>query len=93
MNYPKHYRKKPVVIQAMEFTGDNAQEVTNWISNNGYNCSIEIADLGISLTIETLEGDHIASAEDFIIRGVRGEFYPCKPDIFWKTYQEADETI
>ena len=80
------YRKKPVVIEAIQWTGKNKHEIVSFM---GANSSREIAFMGENLTLEipTLEGVMIASKGDFIIRGVNGEFYPCKPDIFEKTYE------
>lgn len=79
---PTKYRKKPVVIEAMRWTGDNEKEVYSFVGSKYY------TKAG-TLFIETLEGDHIASVGDYIIKGVNGEFYPCKPDIFEKTYELA----
>lgn len=85
------YRKKPVVIDAMQLT-DNWREVCDWVNENttrvdplrptAYMPSGPDADI----LIVTLEGDMRANPGDFIIRGVQGEFYPCKPDIFEATY-------
>lgn len=76
------YRKKPVVIDAVQWTGGNAVPLLDWIGDSG-------RQLGPSLLIETLEGVHEASLGDWIIKGVKGEFYPCKPDIFEATYEPA----
>lgn len=73
------YRKKPVVIEAREWTGGNAVNLLDWIGEAA-------KQDGASLIIHTLEGDHEASLGDMIIKGVKGEFYPCKPDIFAATY-------
>lgn len=88
------YRKKPVVIEAVQWTGNNLKEV---IALTGLNPSAEkwtweeyeavVAKDG--LKIFTLEGPLIASVGDWIIKGVKGECYPCKPDIFAATYDEA----
>lgn len=90
------YRKKPVVISAIEWTGKNLLDVTRFIENKddigsfhrnwGLYCDI-VSDYG--LTINTLEGAMSASVGDYIIKGVAGEFYPCKPDIFLKTYDKV----
>ena len=77
------YRKKPVVIDAMQFTDDNKDRVFNFITCS---CSADWEDGKPVLKIQTLEGVMTASLGDYIIRGVNGEFYPCKPDIFEKTY-------
>ncbi len=76
------YRKKPVVIDAVQWTGDMAA-VREALG-------VEFPTFGEghdgSLRIVTLEGDHRCSPGDWIIRGVKGEYYPCKPDIFERTY-------
>jgi len=80
------YRKKPVVVEAMQFTGYNAREVQDWI---GDSASLFSDSKGAwdTVVIHTLEGDMTASREDWIIQGVHGEFYPCKPGIFAATYE------
>ena len=79
------YRKRPIIIDAVLFDGTEGaiMEVKQLAGNNKVliNCD--------NLVIPTLEGDMIASKGDYIIRGVNGEIYPCKPDIFDKTYDEA----
>ncbi|NCD23920.1 MAG: hypothetical protein EOL90_13435 [Spartobacteria bacterium] len=98
------YRKKPVVIEAMQLTGGTAQwhDVYQWIERNTQGSfdplAAEVPASGVSIDpatgfvlIATLEGVMQAKPEDWIIRGVQGEFYPCKPDIFAATY-EAVET-
>lgn len=77
------YRKKPVIIEAMQYTGDNIAEILKWAGRQAY-----IHD---ALYIKTLEGDLRADVGDYIIKGVRGEFYPCKPDIFTQTYELVEE--
>ena len=76
------FRKKPVVIEAREWTGGNAVSLIDWIGEAA-------SQDGQSLIIHTLEGDHEASLGDMIIKGVKNEFYPCKPDIFAATYDPA----
>lgn len=78
------FRKKPVEIEAVQFTGDNAGEVLGFIGN-----ARGAYALGDSIVIRTLEGDHKASLNDWIIKGTAGEFYPCKPDIFAEIYEEC----
>lgn len=85
MSEPKKYRKKPVTIEAMIFTGHNANEVEAWIERPAEEGSWGYCDFW---EIETLEGTMTARPGDYIIRGVQGEFYPCKPDIFEQTYEE-----
>lgn len=89
---PKRYRKKPVTVEAMQLTLDSANAVTEWVLANGGEIPNAGADeLGRPfLVIRTLEGDHRASEGDYIIKGIKGEFYPCKPDIFEATYEVAE---
>jgi hypothetical protein len=87
------FRKKPVVIEAVKFDGtpEGAVQVFEQFDIPGAKFQPNLTDLTRgSLMIPTLEGDHLASAGDYIIRGVKGEFYPCKPDIFAATYEMAD---
>lgn len=82
------FRKKPVVIEAEHFTSDNKDRCFNFVTCNRY---AEFDESGNPvLRIETLEGDMVASIGDWIIKGVKGEFYPCKPDIFEQTYEAVD---
>lgn len=84
----KQYRKKPVCIEAVRFTRDTWDEVVSFTNNTAHTLMIERHINGIATCIiPTLEGQHIATENDFIIKGVNGEFYPCKPDIFEKTYE------
>jgi hypothetical protein len=79
------FRKKPVVIEAIQFLGDvNLMEILTWLQQGN------VVGGGDDLTIRTLEGDMRANKYDWIIKGVNGEFYPCKPDIFEKTYELAE---
>ena len=89
MSTPKQYRKKPVVIEAMQLEDDLRQhiEVVGWIRSEGGEAFIP--SFGDWLDIKTLEGTMHAELGDYIIRGVQGEFYPCKPDIFAATYEEV----
>ena len=77
------YRKKPVVIQAVQWTGENNIEILNFCST----CYITSSGKSKDLIVSTLEGDMSASVGDFIIKGIKGEFYPCKEDIFDMTYE------
>lgn len=77
------YRKKPVVIQAVQWTGENNVEILQFCSN----CYITSSGKTKDLVITTLEGDMSASTGDYIIKGVKGEFYPCREDIFDLTYE------
>ena len=80
----KKYRKKPVVIEAIQWAGNNLSEIDNFIGRT-------VNNKETTLVIHTLEGDMEPSIGDYIIKGVNGEFYPCKPDIFDKTYEEITE--
>ena len=83
------YRKKPVVVEAVQWTGNNKVEILEFTKetrgrhrisyNTGY------------FEIETLEGVMRANVGDWIIKGVKGEFYPCRPDIFAATYEPAED--
>ena len=76
------YRKKPVVIEAVQWLGDNVTEIA------AFTKSAKFAQDAVY--IETLEGTMQANVGDYIIKGVKGEFYPCKPDIFEQTYEVAE---
>lgn len=80
------FRKRPVEILAVQLTQENAAEVAGWIGDPALKLTQEF-DTG--LCIETLEGVMCANWGDWIIKGVKGEFYPCKPDIFAQTYTEV----
>ena len=93
------YRKKPVVIEAVQWTGENLAEVLaftgkhpdwdKWFDSfEQYEDYVRVD--GSVFKIKTLEGTMAASPGDWIIKGVNGEFYPCKPDVFAATYEEAD---
>ena len=88
------WQKKPVVIEAMQFDGsDNgADEVHEWMGQTSHlQCgAVMLEDGQWEVIITTLEGEMHASPGDWIIKGVQGEFYPCKPDIFEATYQKPD---
>lgn len=87
------YRKKPVTVEAWLLTRENHQWLATEIAKAGYNVrhfSQQPTRAVSGLIIETLEGDMNASYGDWIIKGVNGEFYPCKPDIFAKTYEKVD---
>jgi hypothetical protein len=75
------FRKKPVVIEAVQFTG-YTDELVAFIMGIDYSCEAN------DLIIHTLEGNMRAIIGDWIIKGISGEFYPCKPDIFEKTYEK-----
>lgn len=92
MTVPQQFRKKPVVIEAMQLAGtkESANRALAWIGQHDANARREHPTKPErGLLIETLEGHMHVSPGDWIIRGVQGEFYPCKPDIFQKTYDLA----
>lgn len=79
------FRKKPVVIEAIQFTGDNVDDIYEFVDTKKMTHVIGF-DRRIDIIIFTLEGRMQAGVSDWIIKGVNGEFYPCKNDIFIKTY-------
>ena len=91
------FRKKPVIVEAIQFDGLNLEEIKLFVGDNLIYDIIDTAwQVGkgrphILMKIKTLEGDMNVSEMDYIIKGVNGEFYPCKPDIFDKTYELLGE--
>jgi hypothetical protein len=82
------FRKKPVEIEAIQFTRLNWEEIKEFTNNTAFSLIIEKRIGGeCSCIIPTLEGNMLANENDWIIKGVKGEFYPCKPDIFGLTYE------
>lgn len=89
------YRKKPVVIDAVLYSGYNGNsfvfdEAPEWFTNSIGDYSLVFDNSDEQLKVNTLEGEMIVSPGDYIIRGVKGEIYPCKPDIFEMTYDAED---
>lgn len=92
MSTVKQFQKKPVVIQAVQVTGtpDNTRELIDWAK--GSTTPIFLDDrphYGKCISVNTTEGALWADKGDWIIKGVKGEFYPCKPDVFEATYTEV----
>lgn len=89
------FRKKPVEIEAMQINVKNEHEVVKWSNGCVYVSPVlEPGDdnlSGVYWQINTLEGIMIANPNDWIIKGVKGEFYPCKPDIFEMTYEPIND--
>ena len=92
------FRKKPVVIEAMQYTGENGPEIIHWAHADMPSQLNDIVTerYGHSpqhrcLRIRTLEGIMEGYPTDWIVRGISGEFYPCKPDIFEKTYEPVED--
>lgn len=78
------YRKKPIIVGAMQYEHGELQDLIDYFGGNS------VADWKLNndgIIIATLEGDHLARDGDWIIKGIAGEFYPCKPAIFDKTYE------
>lgn len=84
------FRKKPVEIEAMRLTSGAFWDVYNWVEEHGAGVS-EWDDEPLGFKINTLEGVMWAREGDWVIKGVAGEFYPCKPDIFEMTYELVNE--
>jgi hypothetical protein len=85
------YRKKPVEIEAVQLTRRYSDVALDFIGKENlseYNLG-EFEEDSCYFKIKTLEGDMLASEGDYIIKGVKGEFYPCKPDIFEMTYEKV----
>jgi len=96
------YKKKPVVIDAVQWTGKNHREIFDFLTENDFDKEsmqvtgdhfyIDHSKVEGGLIIKTLEGEHLATIGDYIIRGVQGEYYPCKEDIFLQTYEKVEDT-
>lgn len=89
----QQYRKRPVVIEAVRVSAQNMTGVLDWITETGGNARItsqhERPYMGRGIEVSTLEGFMYADNGDWIIKGVAGEFYPCKDAIFQQTYEVA----
>ena len=81
------FKKKPVIIEAHKWTGDAEALLEAFPEGH----DIFIFHNKVTLVIPTLEGLHTANVGDWVIKGVQGEFYPCKPDIFEQTYEPIEE--
>lgn len=94
------YKKKPVIIEALQWDGNSHRPMFDFLdgthrshmATNGTNFYIDHGKVAGGLVIKTLEGEHLANIGDWIIKGVEGEFYPCKPEIFKKTYDPVSPT-
>ena len=95
------YRKKPIVVEAIQWNGFNLEEIKEFVGDSlvceifdaawGVDKGIPIITPKIYMGIKTLNGTHICSKGDYIIKGVQGEFYPCKPDIFEQIYEQVGD--
>ena len=88
---PQRFRKRPVEIEAVQFTRDNGTIVAKWCGGRwvAERKPSDASDVAERVEIPTLEGVMRASLNDWVIKGVQGEFYPCKPEIFAATYEVA----
>lgn len=82
------FRKLPVIVEAEQFTDENKNRVFNFVTCNKVAAKEDGKPV---LVIQTLEGPMQASLGDWVIKGVKGEFYPCKPDIFGLTYEPVED--
>jgi hypothetical protein len=80
------YTKKPVTIEAIQFKEESIPTIKDWLGENLLAEARYSSPIHWIYRIKTLEGNMLVTEGDFIIRGVKGEFYPCKPDIFYATY-------
>ena len=87
----KNYIKKQVEIQAVQFTGENIEEIETFIGKKL--STIEAVNVDTKLIIPTLKGDMKAIKSDYIIKGIHGEFYSCKEDIFKNSYDEVNPSF
>jgi len=79
----KKYRKRPLVIEAVQYTGHNEAELSEFMGGIRIHPTLRFP------VINTPEGDHLVGTNDYVIKGIKGEFYPCKADIFELTYEEV----
>lgn len=80
------YKTKPCEIEAIQWTGLNLEEIKAFVGE-ALICKVVEGRPHVSMKIKTLEGDMQASEGDYIIKGLRGDFHPCKPDVFEKKYE------
>ena len=85
------YRKKPIIVEAFQWTGGpERMDAPEWLADRIKAGKVFFEgdrDTGVKMRIETLEGTMRAELGDYIIRGIKGEIYPCKPDVFEATYE------
>lgn len=92
------YKKKPIVVEAIRWTGSNLEEIRNFVGSDLIEEYMELCDIKrtlkkmlVDIAIDTLEGTMKVDYGDYIIKDVNNELYPCKPDIFEQTYEEVIE--
>lgn len=93
---PAKYRRLPVVVQAVQLTTGNRVVVADWVNKSSAAAGMEVAFLLTDypgIVIHTLEGEMRAAVGDWVVRGVHGEFYPIKPDIFAVSYELAVSSV
>ena len=83
------FKKRPLVIEAIQFTGENASEIVEWANGKVIIPKDFHNFINNYLQIITLEGVMVASINDYIIKGIKNEFYSCKPDIFFESYDKV----
>lgn len=83
----KTYCKKPVVVTAIQYNGTNTQRIIDFTQGQAFISQ----DIPGGITIPNIGGDLVATEGDFVIRGVKGEFYPCKPDVFASSYDQVSD--
>ena len=87
----KKYQKKPIIVEAVQWDGNEyIEDLVNWCDRRNGRVLGWYGDGTKTLRIETLEGPLRVIPGDWIIKGIKGEFYPCKPDVFEATYQEVE---
>lgn len=91
----KRYKKKPIEIEAIQFTGNNWKMIEYWSADSVYVRGTELPDeqKEMEMSVDTLEGQVRAKVGDYIIKGIRGEFYPCERTIFEESYEEVKYEI
>lgn len=87
MNNKMKFMKKPVVVEAIQYTGENEEEIKEFLGEY-FKASVPSA---CYMIISNFRGDMTISKGDYVVHGVDGDFYPCKPDIFEKTYEPVKE--
>ena len=80
------FRKKPVVVEAMLFDGDNWLNISDWCKGE-----VAIQKAKRCIVVHTIDGSMRADPGDWIIKGIKGEFYPCKNDVFEQSYEPVEE--
>lgn len=86
------FRKRPVIVEAIQFTGDNADEFKEFVGAENIQCYLESGDGSFRrVSIKTDSGINGVCVGDWIIKGTEGEVYPCKPDVFSKIYEKVEE--